>query len=64
MDTASSPVSRSGHVVRPAAVLLAIAIAVLSLLVVLGPSLGAALDPGGDEPLLGPFRWYAMRNVA
>lgn len=58
MDTASSPDSRSVHVVRPAAVLLAIAIGVLSLLVVLGPSLGVALDPGGDDPLLGPFRWF------
>jgi hypothetical protein len=64
MDTASSPVSRSGHVVRPATVLLAIAIVALSLLVVLGTSLGVALDPGGDEPLLGPFRWYAMRGTA
>jgi hypothetical protein len=61
MDIASSPVSRSAHVVRPAAMLLAIAIVVLSLLVVLGPNLGAALDPGGDEPLLGPFRWSVMR---
>jgi hypothetical protein len=64
MDTASSPVSRSAHVVRRAALLLAIAIVVLSLLVVLGPSLGAALDPGGDEPLLGPFRWSLTRGVA
>jgi hypothetical protein len=64
MDTASSPVSRSGHVVRPAAVLLAIAICVLCLLVALGPSLGAPLDPSGDEPLLGPFRWNLMRGVA
>ena len=64
MDTASSPVSRSAHVVRPAAVLLAIAIVVLSLLVVLGPSLGAALDPAWDEPLLGPFRWTVTRSDA
>ena len=64
MDTASSPVSRSGHVVRLATVLFAVAIVALSLLVVLGPSLGAALDPGGDERLLGPFRWYAMRGTA
>ena len=64
MDTASSPVSRSGHVVRPATVLFAIAIVVLSLLVVLGPSLGAALDPGGHEQLLGPFRWSMSRGVA
>ena len=63
MDIAS-PVSRSAHVVRPAAVLFAIAIVVLSLLVVLGPSLGAALDPGEDELLLGPFRWSAARGVA
>jgi hypothetical protein len=45
-------------------VLFAIAIVVLSLLVVLGPSLGAALDPGGDERLLGPFRWSVARNLA
>jgi hypothetical protein len=45
-------------------VLFAIAIVVLSLLVVLGPSLGAALDPGEDELLLGPFRWSAARGVA
>jgi hypothetical protein len=64
MDTASSPVSRSAHVVRPGAALLAIAIVVLSLLVVLGPSLGAALDPGGHEQLLGPFRWSMSRGVA
>jgi hypothetical protein len=64
MDTASSPVSHSAHVVRPAAALLAIAIVVLSLLVVLGPSLGAALDPGGHEQLLGPFRWSMSRGVA
>jgi hypothetical protein len=63
MDIAS-PVSRSAHVVRPAAALFAIAIVVLSLLVVLGPSLGAALDPGGDERLLGPFRWSAARGIA
>lgn len=63
MDIAS-PVSRSAHVVRPATVLFAIAIVVLSLLVVLGPSLGAALDPGGDERLLGPFRWSAARGIA
>jgi hypothetical protein len=63
MDTVSSPDSRIAHV-RPAAVLLAIAIVVLSLLVVLGPSLGVALDPGADEPLLGPFRWQTMRHVA
>jgi len=64
MDTASSPVSRSAHVVRPAAVLLAIAIVVLSLLVVLGPALAVALGPGSDEPLLGPFRWSVMRATA
>ncbi len=64
MDTASSPVSRSAHVARPAALLFAIAIVVLSLLVVLGPSLGGILDPGADDPLLGPFRWYAMHGVA
>ena len=64
MDTASSPLSRSAHVVRPAAVLLAIAIVVLSLLVVLGPSLGGVLAPGADEPLLGPFRWSIQRGLA
>ena len=64
MDTASSPVSRSAHVVRPAAVLLAIAIVVLSLLVVLAPGLADGLRPGSDEPLLGPFRWSVMRTVA
>ena len=64
MDIASSPVSRSAHVVRPAVMLLAIAIVVLSLLVALGPGLGAGLDPGRDEPLLGPFRWSVTRAVA
>ena len=64
MDTASSPVSRSGHVVRLATVLFAVAIVALSLLVVLGPSLGAALDPAGHDPLLGPFRWSMTRGVA
>jgi len=64
MDTASSPDSRSAHVVRPAAVLLFIVVVVLSLLVALGPAWGIALAPGGDEPLLGPFRWTLTRGVA
>lgn len=64
MDTASSPVSRSGHDVRRASLLLALAIVALSLLVVLGVVLGVTLDPGADEPLLGPFRWTMTRGLA
>jgi hypothetical protein len=63
MDTAS-PVSRPTHVVRLAALLLALAFVALSLLVALGPSVADALQPGADDQLLGPFRWMSMRGVA
>jgi hypothetical protein len=63
MDTAS-PVSRPAHVVRLAALLLAVAFAALSLLVALGPSLADLLQPATDDALLGPFRWVTTRGVA
>lgn len=61
MDTAS-PVFRSGHVVRLAALLLALAFVATFLLVVLGQGVGNS--PIGDEPLLGPFRWTVSRGLA
>ncbi|MFN8518097.1 MAG: hypothetical protein U0667_01625 [Chloroflexota bacterium] len=63
MDTAS-PVSRPDHVVRLAALLLAVALAALSLLVALGPSLADLLQPAADDTLLGPFRWVTTRGLA
>lgn len=63
MDTVS-PDSRSAHVVRLGASLLALAFVALCLLVVLGPSLAAALQPATDDALLGPFRWAPSRNLA
>jgi hypothetical protein len=59
MDTASSPVSRHAHVARPAALLLAVVFVVLTLLVVLGPSLDGGGLPVPADQLLGPFRWSA-----
>jgi hypothetical protein len=64
MNTASSPDSRPAHVVRPAALLLALAFVALVLLVVLGWTLDASLGHATDEPLLGPFRWVTHRAMA
>lgn len=63
MDTVS-PGFPLARITRPAASLLALSFVVLCLLVALGPSLAAALPQASDEPLLGPFRWYAARGVA
>lgn len=64
MDTASSLVFRHAHVLRLAAALFALVFVGLSLLVVLGASVDAALQPATDDTLLGPFRWSLRRGVA
>ncbi len=63
MDTASSLVSRTDRIARLAPALLALALVGLSLLVVLGVSLGAVGEAAQADPLLGPFRW-SSRGVA